>query len=48
MRRFGIHSLPLWGRAGVGARATSCITASLQAAQAPIPTFPQRGKEEQP
>jgi hypothetical protein len=33
-------SLPLWGRAGVGA---------LPAARsAPIPTFPQRGKEEQP
>jgi hypothetical protein len=33
-------SLPRWGRAGVGARPA--------ARTAPIPTFPQRGKEEQP
>ena len=39
-----IRSLPLWGRAGVGASATL----RLRTGQAPIPTFPQRGKEQQP
>ncbi len=41
-------SLPLWGRAGVGAPPANRLADAqfdLVGAQAPIPTFPQRGKE---
>jgi hypothetical protein len=39
-------SLPLWGRAGVGARmAFAHARGCSSAGSAPIPAFPQRGKE---
>jgi hypothetical protein len=40
-------SLPRWGRVGVGARAFAHAQ-TLPALRAPIPAFPQRGKEPQP
>jgi hypothetical protein len=39
-------SLPLWGRAGVGARGLR-YGAALRVPSAPIPTFPQGGKEQE-
>ncbi|MET3514677.1 hypothetical protein ABIC63_002456 [Pseudacidovorax sp. 1753] len=53
MRRSQIGSLPLWGRAGVGASTATnahlvANAARLANAAAPIPPFPQRGKEQQP
>ncbi len=41
----GSCSLPRWGRAGVGASGLAS-PGEFQAPQAPIPTFPQRGKEQ--
>jgi hypothetical protein len=38
-------SLPLWGRAGVGADGDR-FAAVLQAPLALIPTFPRKGKEQ--
>ena len=38
--------LPFRGRAGVGAFPAPCASWALCAPHAPIPTFPQRGKEE--
>jgi len=38
-------SLPLWGRAGVGASGLHFV-AAFQAPLAPIPAFPRKGKEQ--
>jgi hypothetical protein len=38
-------SIPLRGRAGVGARGLQ-TAAALQAPPAPIPAFPRKGKEQ--
>jgi hypothetical protein len=41
-----LRSLPLWWRAGVGAcMASKEPRGSSRGGDAPIPTFPQRGKE---
>ena len=40
-------SLPLWGRAGVGADGLH-VAAVLHAPLAPIPAFPRKGKEQYP
>jgi len=47
MKRHCIHSLPLWGRAGVGAGGGRYVAAPARP-RAHVPTFPQRGKEQQP
>jgi hypothetical protein len=41
-------SLPRWGRAGVGASGLLTCTAQQHGQPAPIPTFPQKGKEKNP
>jgi hypothetical protein len=47
MKRLRFHSLPRWGRAGVGEH-DGRSAARLSIAAAPIPPFPQRGKEAKP
>jgi len=44
--RLSSYSFPLWGKAGMGAiRPPIYDRSRMQALPAPIPTFPQRGKE---